>query len=247
MLEQDLNRNIGIPLYYQLKEILLGEIRNGQLKPGDMIPTELEIKEKLGVSRNVVRQAIGQLVEEGYLVRQKAKGTFVSTPSANLEQIKTEEAFREMVIQQGAVPSTQVLSMEVLDADEKIAELLEIPQKTRVIRVKRLRSANDKPISINTSYMPYALCSFVLEYPLETVGLHHVLGQRYDTRIYRSTRKMEARISSQEEADLLQTEPDSVVQCMTRRSYNRTNMIVEATFAIYRGDFELSFDTVVDK
>jgi len=247
MLEQNLNRNIGIPLYYQLKEILLGEIRNGQLKPGDMIPTELEIKEKLCVSRNVVRQAIGQLVDEGYLVRQKAKGTFVSTPSANLEQIKTEDAFREMVIQQGAVPSTQVLSMEVLDADDTLADLLGIVKQTRVIRVRRLRSANGKPISINTSYLPYSLCAFVLGYRLEDVGLHHVLGLRYNTRIYRSTRKIEARISSHEEAQLLQMDNDSVVQCMSRCSYNRNNTIVEVTFAIYRGDFELSFDTIVDK
>ena len=75
-----LNKNLNVPLYAQLKELILGEIQSGALKAGDMIPTEHELMEQYSISRNVVRQAIGELVEGGYLIRKKAKGTFVSTP-----------------------------------------------------------------------------------------------------------------------------------------------------------------------
>ena len=74
--------------------------------------------EQYSISRNVVRQAIGELVEGGYLIRKKAKGTFVSTPSANLEKISTLDPFRESALRTGAIPTTKVLSMEVLDADD---------------------------------------------------------------------------------------------------------------------------------
>ena len=95
MRQQMLNKNLNVPLYAQLKELILGEIQSGALKAGDMIPTEHELMEQYSISRNVVRQAIGELVEGGYLIRKKAKGTFVSTPSANLEKISTLEPFRE--------------------------------------------------------------------------------------------------------------------------------------------------------
>lgn len=113
-----LNKNLNVPVYAQLKELILGEIQSGALKAGDMIPTEHELMEQYSISRNAVRQAIGELVEGGYLIRKKAKGTFVSTPSANLEKISTLEPFRESALRTGAIPTTKVLSMEVLDADD---------------------------------------------------------------------------------------------------------------------------------
>ena len=126
MRQQALNKNLNVPLYVQLKELILGDIQNGTLSAGDMIPTEHELMDAYSVSRNVVRQAIGELVEGGYLIRKKAKGTFVSTPSANIEKISTLELFRESTLRSGAIPTTKVLSMEVLDADEEIALRLEI-------------------------------------------------------------------------------------------------------------------------
>ena len=132
MRQQTLNKNLNVPLYVQLKELILGDIQNGTLSAGDMIPTEHELMEQFSISRNVVRQAIGELVEGGYLIRKKAKGTFVSTPSANVEKISTLEVFRESALRSGAIPTTKVLSMEVLDADEESAQRLGIAPGVRI-------------------------------------------------------------------------------------------------------------------
>ena len=244
MRQQTLNKNLNVPLYVQLKELILGDIQNGTLSAGDMIPTEHELMDQFAISRNVVRQAIGELVEGGYLIRKKAKGTFVSTPSANVEKTSTLEFFRESTLRSGAIPTTKVLSMEVLDADAEIAQRLEIAEGVRVIRINRLHYANDTPTSISESVLPYARCSFVLEHRLQTDSLHRVLGYRYDTRIYRSMRTMGARLASDSEVELLGVAPGSVVNCSHRKSYNRMNTIVESTISVYRGDFELSFETV---
>ena len=244
MRQQTLNKNLNVPLYVQLKELILDDIQSGTLSAGDMIPTEHELMEQYSISRNVVRQAIGELVEGGYLIRKKAKGTFVSTPSANVEKASTTELFRVSALRSGAIPTTKVLSMEVLDADAEIARRLEIAEGVSVIRIIRLHFANDIPTSISESVLPYAKCSFVLEYRLQTLSLHRVLSYRYDTRIYRSVRTMGARLAGDREVELLGIEPGSVVNCQHRKSYNRMNAIVESTLSVYRGDFELSFETV---
>lgn len=244
MRQQTVNKNLNVPLYVQLKELILGEIQSGALKAGDMIPTEHELMEQYSISRNVVRQAIGELVEGGYLIRKKAKGTFVSTPTANLEKISTLEPFCESALRTGAIPTTKVLNKEVLDADEEIANRLEKDVGTRVIRILRLHYANDVPVFLSEAVLPYSRCSFVLGHRLQTDSLHRVLSYRYDTRIYRSVRRMSARIATDSEADKLEIEPGSVVNLMLRKSYNRMNEIVESTIAVYRGDFELNFETV---
>lgn len=75
-----LDKNIPIPLYYQLKQQIIREITNNRLKPGDSIPTEEEFSRALNISRPTIRQALGELVNEGYIYRLKGKGTFVSPP-----------------------------------------------------------------------------------------------------------------------------------------------------------------------
>ena len=134
--------------------------------------------------------------------------------------------------------------MEVLDADADIAKRLEVRDGLRVIRIVRLHYSNDTPVSLSKAVLPYARCNFVLGHRLQTDSLHRVLSYRYDTRIYRSVRKIEARLAKDDEVEMLGIEPGSVVHCVTRKSYNRMNAIVESTIAVYRGDFELSFENV---
>ena len=209
-----------------------------------MIPTEHELMEQYAISRNVVRQAISDLVEGGCLIRKKAKGTFVSAPSANLEKINTLEPFRESALRTGAFPTTKVLSMEALDADEEIAGRLEIDVGVRVIRMLRLHDCNDMPVSLSEAVRLYARCSFVLGQRLQTDSLHRVLNYRYDTRIERAVRKMCARIATDSEEEQLGIEPGSAVNLSMRKSYSRMNAIVASTIAVYRSGDELRFETV---
>ena len=78
--DKQLNKNTPIPLYFQLKKLILDELDSGELPVGSMLPTENELIEMFGISRTTVRQAITELVQEGKLYRIKSKGTFVSKP-----------------------------------------------------------------------------------------------------------------------------------------------------------------------
>ena len=74
--EKKLDKNVPIPLYYQLKRLILEDIENGTYPIGSDIPTELQLSEMFDISRTTVRQAITELVQEGRLYRVKSKGTF---------------------------------------------------------------------------------------------------------------------------------------------------------------------------
>lgn len=79
--DKRLDKDVPIPLYFQLEKLILEEIDNGNYPVGSMIPTEMELSQMFGISRTTVRQAISDLVREEHLYRIKSKGTFVAHPS----------------------------------------------------------------------------------------------------------------------------------------------------------------------
>lgn len=82
----EIDKNVPIPLYYQLKQMIKRNIEKGEFKPGDRLPTEQELCEMFGISRTPVRQALTELTHEGILYRRPALGTFVSDFSLSTSQ-----------------------------------------------------------------------------------------------------------------------------------------------------------------
>ena len=82
-MSHQIDRSSPLPLYYQLKQILLEKIESGLWSPGDLIPSEHELQETYGVSRTTVRQTLSDLVHEGVLVRHRGRGTLSRNPSSS--------------------------------------------------------------------------------------------------------------------------------------------------------------------
>lgn len=91
----EINRNSNIPLYLQLSEILLGEIKLGKWAVDSQIPTEPELSERFDVARGTVRQALAKLESDGYLRRERGRGTFVN--EVMLRRVLTPTAERQLV------------------------------------------------------------------------------------------------------------------------------------------------------
>ena len=108
MFTKEINKDVPIPLYYQLKNIIKTDIENGTLKTGDTIPTEMEIMSHYNISRFTVRQAISELVNEGYLLRKTSKGTFVTEPNKKTSFIKSFEPFHQQIQELGKTPHTEL-------------------------------------------------------------------------------------------------------------------------------------------
>lgn len=234
-----LDKNIPIPLYYQLKELILKEIKEEHYKSGDLIPTEKEISEFFQISRTTVRQAITELVQEGWLHRVKSKGTFVSVPKISQEFIRKVESFNDEIQRQGMVPSTEVIELKTLrgsEVSEDILKMLCLDKSDSVIFLHRKRMADGIPIVNVKTYLPYDTCSFVLDHDLNTERLYSILFQKDETRIFRMERTVEAVEANAEDVRLLDMKKGKPVQFFVSVGYNPYGKPIEYTLSRYRGD-----------
>ena len=119
-----IQRDVNIPYYEQLKRLIVQQIAADGLEPGDLLPSEGELCERYGVSRTVVRQAVGDLVNEGLLQRMRGKGTFVGRPKLREQFIESTVGFFEDLTARGETVESVVLSLELVPATAKVAKAL---------------------------------------------------------------------------------------------------------------------------
>ncbi len=233
---KSINKNIPIPLYYQLKTILLEYIKEQHPDMETPIPAEVEISENFGISRPTVRQAINELVVEGYLYRIKAKGTFISKPKINQDFLLVLDSFNKEMLKKGLNPSTKVIDMKTVESDEKVSKALKLQIGSRVIELSRLRFANEEPIVFVTTYLPHALCQSILEKNLEADSLYELLEKECRLVISRAERSLESTLAGEFEANLLQIEKGAPIQYFESVAYLSNGTPVEYSLAKYRGD-----------
>lgn len=165
----------------------MDKIQTGQWPVGYMLPTELELCEQFGVSRPSVRTALLSLVNDGYLMRIKGKGTFVTTPQRLEESTIFIESFSEEMRRQGRAIQTEVLEFRIMAAEEKVRQFLQLPEDATVIKLTRLRYCDDNieegPIVLTTSYYPMKL-SFLQNYDFANISVHKALAEHGMARKY---------------------------------------------------------------
>ena len=229
------SRHSRLPLHQQIYELLRSKILNGAWDVGDMLPTEFELMEEYGVSRVTMRQVFDRLVSEGLIYRQQGRGTFVAKPT--LEQGLTRIiSFTEDMRRRGLTPATRVLAAEIIPASKEVADALKIDFGKEVACIKRLRIANDEPMCIEESHLPYRLCPGILEYDFATQPLREVLEKRYNIRIVRALQKIHASVATGETAKLLGISYPSALLFIERVSFNEWDLPVEFLRLYFRGD-----------
>jgi GntR family transcriptional regulator len=231
-----LDKSVPIPLYFQLKELILAEIKNGNYKHDDVIPTELELSEMFQISRTTVRQAITELVQEEWLYRIKSKGTFVSKPKISQAFVQVLESFDDQIIRSGKTPHTELLALKVIPVPESAAEALHLKLDDKVIFIHRRRFADDEPIVILKTYIPYTKCSFVMQHDMGKESLYTILATHNDTEVYKIHRLIEAVEATAHDAANLNIKKGSAIQKFTSTGYNMFGEPIEYSLARYRGD-----------
>lgn len=232
----NLNKDIPIPLYYQLKQQILEKILSSELKVDEQIPIEIEMVAVLNVSRSTVRQAINELVAEGYLYRIKAKGTFVSKPKVDENFFQKLESFNQEMLQKGLTPSTKVLTLKAIPGIKDINKKLGIAADEKLIYLCRLRYANGEPIVYFETYISYDRYTDLLREDFESGSLYSVLELKYNTRVIRALREIEATIANSTEAKFLDVRRNSAICLVKTVAYTCKDVPVEYSVARYRGD-----------
>ena len=146
MTERPLDRNSPIPLYFQIAEHLKQAVEDGALKPGERLENELDLAERLGVSRPTVRQAVQRLVEQGLVTRRRGLGTVVVAPRI-LRSVALTSLYDDLLANHRH-PATTVLAAREIAADDEIASVLSLPAGAAVLRVERLRLADGTPLAL---------------------------------------------------------------------------------------------------
>lgn len=229
------DRNSPLPLHYQLKQHLLEKIETGEWKPNDLIPSEQEMQNSFGLSRITVRQALSDLVYEGLLIRERGRGTFVAPPKMT-HSPEERRSLTEFMMEKGIKPGWQVIEKGFIEANKEVASKLNVPHKTRVYRIRRLRLAEDEAIGQHTAYLPESVSSQINEAGLLEGGSLNYISHIPQMATSHATRSIEAVAASDLDVKLLHMTLGSPVLMIQRVVLSASGEPLEFLQARYRGD-----------
>jgi DNA-binding GntR family transcriptional regulator len=175
-LEIVLNRVSPVPLYHQLARQLVAAIEGGILPKGAFLDNELDLADRWQVSRPTVRRAIQDLVDAGMLVRRRGVGTQVVNDQVR-RPFKLTSLFDDLAAI-GREPVTAVLTVATVQADEDIAEALEVAVGTDVVHLERTRSVGGQPLAILRNWLVGDVAAALTAEDLRARGLYALLRDR---------------------------------------------------------------------
>jgi GntR family transcriptional regulator len=205
-----------------------------RLDVGDAIPSERQLSVDLSVSRLTVRAALDDLVREGFLVRRRGSGTFVSEPK--IAQELTMTSFTEDMRRRGMSPESRTVSLDVVPAGARLGRLLHVSPSEGVVVAKRLRLADRETMAIETLHVREALVPGLTGSDLEGGSFYELLLQRYGVVLAGGIQTIEPTVTNEEESEALGVPLHSPAFLFERFSRDESGGIVEFVRSIYRGD-----------
>src|SRR5579884_3094196 len=228
-----LERSNPLPLYYQLKEVLKQQIRAGHLAPHTAIPSEPELVAQYHVSRATVRQALTELVHEGLLYRQHGRGTFVCEPRVQ-QNLSELTSFSEELRRRGKRPGGLLLVSELVRGSAAVRTQLRLTDEEQVVRLERLRTADDTPIAYEIDYLPYPRASGVYQRAKETgEGSLYSIMSAEGLHPYIAEHSLRGDVVSAREAELLRVSSDTSGLRLASTVFDDTGSPIEYTEAFY--------------
>lgn len=237
--EVAVDRNSPVPLYFQVATRLQALIESGELPVGSRLENEVELADRLGVSRPTMRRAIAYLVERGMLVRKRGVGTQVVHPKVR-RPVELSSLYDDLA-KSGQEPHTIVRVLEVRPAPDHVAEALGVPAGIDVTWIERLRYAGDEPLALMTNAVPVDLVRLAKD-DLERRGLYAILrGAGHVPRMAHQT--VGAKSATGAEARMLGEARGAPLLTMTRTAWDAAGRAVEYGSHLYRASlysFELT-------
>lgn len=231
-----IDRTSPIPLYFQLKQILLERIDSEEWGSGDLIPSELELQDTYGLSRTTVRQTLSDLVNEGRLHRQRGRGTFVTKPVFAHDPMIRPGAAGYMS-HEGLEPGWRIVKADWTDnPPEGVRERLNVAEDARVYRIHRLRLANDEPIGYHYAYLPESLVPLINHDALLEGGSMRYLRSVPQMENSQAVRHLEATLAGDPEIEQLGVAAGFPILTIERILLAEDGSTIELLWAAYRGD-----------
>jgi len=232
--DHDPGRPAGV--HRQLKhEVLRRRLRTeiDRRGPHTALPTERELASRYEVSRSTVRQALDALTDAGVVYRVHGAGTFVASPTISKSHILT--SFTEDMRARGLRPGTRLIVADETAAGRLIADELRIDPLDPVVRMVRLRLADDRPMCLETVHLPSDRVPGLLRHDLND-SLYRILETSYTMRMVRAEQVWTAVSLDERSAALLSVPAGSAAFHVRRISMDERDRPQEATISLYRAD-----------
>ena len=223
-----IDKSSPIPVYYQLKNDLISKISEGIWKPGECISSERELCEIYGVSRMTIRQAIGELVQEGILLRIKGKGTFVCEQTFKQKDMMS---FSEIVKQMGKKLRYEIVEFKKISTPEDLADIFSLDE---LYKITRKRIVDDECVAIEKVYIPVDYCGYMDEEMLKG-SLFKVL-ENFGYEVDYSQSSIVSVIMDNELQELFNVSDQVPMLKIISKTYDFKNKLIFLEEAIYRSD-----------
>ena len=222
-------------LYEQVHADIFNKIVSRSWKPGHRIPPEMELCEVYGVSRITIRKAIEDLVRSGHLTRFRGKGTFVRRELIE-NKLSKFYSFSESLKSKGHSEIAEVLAFDTMAADETLVDKLRLSSfNVLIFKITRLRSVDEVPYAVETSYIPKEIVPSLTEAFVAENGLYNAM-QQLGVAPNKATETFRSVSLGGLEARLLQQNLQVPVMSIERLAYSG-DICVEYCRSIVRGDF----------
>jgi GntR family transcriptional regulator len=224
------------PLYQQIKALILQSLQDGEWKPGEAIPSEIELAARFRVSQGTVRKAIDELAAENLVVRRQGKGTFVATHAE--QQVRYR--FLKLVPDSGDEAPAQrtVLECKRVRASAEIARSLALRTGDPVVQVRRVLTFGGLPTILEDIWLPgNTFKGLTAEQLAGHQGPTYALFElEFGVRMVRAEEKIRAVVAEPQQAQLLAVAAGTPLLSVERLSFTYNDLPMELRRGLYRTD-----------
>lgn len=223
------------PLYRQLSSQLINQIKSGEHKPGDKLPSIRELSKINQVSDITVRSALEILRQKEYIYSVQGKGNFLAKHVIR-KLMPTTEGFSENVEKEGLTPSSIVLRAEIERAGSELGRQFGIAPDSELAVLERVRLGDGIPLCVQISYLPHSMCPGLLEFDFSRRSLYRVLREKYKIRMGKSRYTVQAGLAGERELHNLNLKEPSAVLWVRHWAYTPSGKLFEDGKNAYRSD-----------
>jgi GntR family transcriptional regulator len=222
-----------IPLYEQIEAVLRERISS--MQPGDRLPSDRDLAEEFGVSFVTARQAASRLAADGLVTREIGRGTFVARPRLE-KDMSGLTSFTEDMHRRGMSVRSEVLECSIGAASIDVAQALEILTGCPVVRIRRIRFADEIPMALESVALSALSFPGLVDEDFSRKSLYDVLERRYGVRPTIARGVLGAAAPTTDEAQLLGISRSTPLLYARRTAYDEQHMAIEYGESRYRSD-----------
>ena len=234
--ENIISRDVGLPMWMQLKSILQGQIQRGELLPDSKLYSEHELCRMYGISRTVVREALNELVHDRFIYRIQGKGTFISGRKEEQDFAGSNIGFSGEMIGKGREVMTKILKQVLAEPSARVKRMLRLDDHQPVVQIRRLMIIDDQARMLVDMSFPAHLASGFENVNLRNRSIYDILKRSYGLVPSSSERWIEAILPTQKQAALLKVPDGTPLLGIESCAYLPDGRAFEYYYGFHRSD-----------